>query len=276
MLILAIKLGLVFSLVSFAVYLSLRIIDFPDMTVNGTFVLGAAISSICILNGISPMLALIAAFCVGSIPGIITAYLNIKVKIQNLLAGIIVMTGLYSVNLRVMVKPNISLGDAHTLFSNDNIVVLKLLLIVSVIWTCMVLFLLSEIGLGMRVSGQNNKVGEAYGVSSKSTITFILGLSNALVASSGALFSQLEGFADINMGNAIIIIGLVSVILGEQIVGKGSIGRAFFGCIVGAIAYKIIIAFALNTSLDGIQASDIFFITAALIVFLFMLQSKSG
>ncbi|CAL7963739.1 putative ABC transport system permease protein [Alphaproteobacteria bacterium] len=271
----AVELGLVFALVALGIYLTLRIIDFPDMTVNSSFTLGAAISGVLLLKGVNPIIATLASLIGGALAGSVTAYLNVKIKIQSLLAGIIVMIGLYSINLRIMNKPNLSLINTKTIFSVCDSTIFLMLCVVVVIGALLAFFLLSEIGLGIRASGQNYKMGEAYGVSKNFTITVVLGLSNALVALSGALFSQMQGFVDMNMGQGVIIIGLVSVIIGEKLVHKTDVPIMIVFCMLGAIIYKLVIALALETSSFGFKSSDVHLATALLIV-AFMLGGKGN
>lgn len=270
----AVELGLIFSLVPIGIYLTLRIIDFPDLTVNSSFTLGAAVSGIMLLNGFNPIISTFCAGIAGALAGFSTALLNIKIKIQNLLAGIMVMLGLYSINLRIMGKPNISLIRVETIFQYcPNFPWIITLIIVILISTLLSLFLLSEIGLGIRASGQNYKFGESYGVSRNFTITTILSLSNAIVALSGSLFCQMQGFIDISMGNGVLIIGLVSVIIGEKIIRSRSIYLMILSCVLGAIIYKLVIALALEASSIGLKSSDIYLVNAILII-LFMMKGQ--
>ncbi len=269
----ALKLGIIYSLVSLAIYLTLRIVDFPDMTVNSSFTLGASISGIAVVSGIHPIIATIFAIIGGALVGTITAWLHIARGIQNLLSGIIMMIALYSINLRILNKPNLPLTHAKTIFSFDADPLVILTMIVTIFYIIVSYFLLSNRGLAIRASGQNYRFGEAYGVSRKFTIYSILALSNALVALSGSLFSQLEGFVDIGMGNGIIIIGLASVIIGERLSMSDRVIPSLLSIAVGAILYRIIIAMSLMSSNIGFRTSDVYLATAVIIV-LMMIGKK--
>lgn len=272
----AIELGLVFSLISLGVCITLKIIDFPDMTVNGSFVLGAAVSTMCLINGVQPYVALGFATLSGAIAGIATALLNIKAHVPNLLSSVISMMGLYSINLRIMGRPNISLYAVDTIFSiiSVNRTYIIAIIVLSIV-AVLIFFFHSEIGLGIRASGQNHVFGSYYGIPRGFTITVALAVSNALVALSGSIFSQLQGFVDVNMGNGILIIGLASVIIGEKIQRSRAISSMFLCCVVGAIAYELIVSLALESSSIGIRPSDIYLANAVLIVIFMMGRRKT-
>ena len=269
----ALQLGLVFALVALAIFLTLRIIDFPDMTVNGSFTLGAAVSSVLLLNGSHPITATFAAFAAGGMAGMVTAFLSIYYRIQHLIAGIIVMMGLYSINLRIMAKPNISLFDVVTIFDIAPHMVV-LVIITTAILALLTLFLLSEIGLAIRASGHNSVMGEAYGFNKNTTVITMVSLSNGLVALSGSLFSKLQGFVDISIGQGVIIVGLASVILGERLVRRSKISVILFCCVVGAIVYRLIITAALKASDFGFLSSDVYLVTSVLIVLVMSMDKK--
>ena len=261
----ALQLGLVFALVALAIFLTLRIIDFPDMTVNGSFTLGAAVSGMMLLDGYHAIASTIVAFVAGSIAGLITAWLSIYYRIQHLIAGIIVMMGLYSVNLRIMGRPNISLFDVKTIFDLAPHMVVLLIIVLSIL-ALLTLFLLSEIGLAIRASGHNSVMGEAYGFNKNITVITMVALSNGLVALSGSLFSQLQGFVDISIGQGVIIVGLASVILGERLVRQHKVSIILFCCVIGAVIYRLIITAALKASDFGFMSSDVYLVTSGLIV----------
>lgn len=260
----ALELGLVYALVAIGVYLTFRVIDFPDLTVDGSFPLGAAVSASMLVGGAHPLLATVCAFIAGAMSGLVTGYLNIKFKIIGLLAGILTMTGLYSVNLRIMGSPNIALLMEPTLFGQSD-VNFVMSLIVLVVCIGLIYFLNTHFGLGLRASGVNARVSQAYGIRVGWMVLVMLALSNGLVAFAGALFAQSQGFADISMGTGTIIIGLASVIIGETLIHTRRISLAIISCVVGAIAYRLAIAFALNTTDIGLKASDLNLITAVLV-----------
>lgn len=259
------ELGLIYALVSLGVYLTFRTINFPDLTVDGTFPLGAAVTATMLTNGHSPLVTTIVSVFAGFIAGAVTGILNVKLKIMGLLAGILTMTALYSVNMRIMGRPNIALLDQNTIFQDFVPEILVILIIVLIIYFLINYFLRSEYGLGLRATGINPVVSRSYGVNIGLTTIFTLALSNSLVALAGSLFAQLQGFADVSLGTGTIIIGLASVMIGEAIFKGHKIGYALIGCFIGSILYRIAIAFALNSQILGLQPSDLNLITAGLV-----------
>ncbi|MBT4880829.1 MAG: ABC transporter permease [Alphaproteobacteria bacterium] len=270
----AIEMGLIYGLVAVGVYLSFRVLDFPDLTVDGSFPLGAAISSILIINGYSPWLALLAALLGGSLSGLFTAWLNIRWKILHLLAGIITMTALYSINLRIMGGPNLSIFDQDTVFHplqsllqlphlSTNVIFMggALLFILMIFFR----FLLSDMGLAMRATGQNLAMAKAQGIGTNGMTLMGLAIANAFAALAGALFAQSQGFADVQMGVGTILVGLAGVLIGEAIFHTRLLFVALIGCILGSVIYRFVYALALNTDTLGLQASDLNLITAALV-----------
>jgi putative ABC transport system permease protein len=260
----AIEIGLVFSLVAIGVYLTFKIIDFPDLTVDGSFTLGAAVSAAMIYAGYNPYFATLVAMMAGGLAGCVTGYLNVRWDILGLLAGILTMTALYSINLRIMGRPNITIIDSETIF-NDWSIIMVILIILAFIIFILSKFFASELGLAIRAIGINPKVSSAYGINVPIMKILALGLSNAIVSLAGSVFSQSQGFADISMGTGTIIIGLASVIIGEAIVQPEKVWLGLLTCAAGSILYRIAIAFALNAHDIGLEASDLNLITAALV-----------
>ena len=269
--------GLIFGLVGIAIFLTLRIIDFPDMGVNSTFTLGAAVWYIFLKMNYGPYIALVLAFFVGIFAGYITSALYLFFNIRSLLAGIIMMIALSSVNIRLMGRPNIPLMDLQTIFDtqNDNVKMAILFFIVLSCFIALSLFLLSEIGLGIRVSGHNYMLGETYGISRTFTVCTIVSLSNGIVALSGALLAQMQGFIDLNMGNNVLIVGLISVIIGEKIFSSRKVYVMILMSIIGAIIYKTAVILALFSSDLGLQSTDINIITAIMMVSMMIKKSKT-
>lgn len=271
----AIEIGLIFGLVALGVYLSFRIINFPDLTVDGSFPLGGAVAAALIVAGIDPIAATAAAIVAGAAAGALTAWLNVRLRIMQLLASILVMIALYSINLRVMGKPNIALINDPTIFTRFDFAglpdyVLKplvLLVIVIVAKLLIDLFFASETGLAMRATGGNPRMARAQGISTDRQTVLGLALSNALVALAGALFVQSQGGADISMGIGTIVIGLAAVIIGETILPARSLVITTAACIVGALLYRFFIALALNSDFIGLQAQDLNLVTAVLVAF---------
>lgn len=260
--------GLIYGLVGMAIFLTLRVIDFPDMSVNSTFTLGAAVWFWATEMNCGPILSSVLAFFAGVLSGYITATLNLFFNIRSLLAGIIMMIALYSVNMRLMGRPNIPLMHFQTVFNtpNDTVRILILCCIVLVCFMSLSWFFLSEIGLGIRASGHNYMLGETYGISKIFTVGTIVSLSNGIVALSGALLGQLQGFIDINMGTGVLIMGLVSVIIGEKILSSTKIYVMIFMSVIGAVLYKVAVTLALFSSDLGLKSSDIYIITALMMV----------
>ena len=269
--------GLIYGLVGIAVFLTLRVIDFPDMGVNNSFASGAAAWYCATRSGIDPYVASLIAFFAGFIIGYVTASLHLFFNIRPLLAGIIVMIALYSVNMRLLGRPNVPLMNTANIFSgaNDHLKIIILIFITVAVVMVLSWFLMSEIGLGIRVSGQNYILGETYGVSKVFTVGLTMALSNGIVGFAGALLGQAQGFIDINMGHGLIISGLVSVIIGEKIIGSTKVYIMVFMSVIGAIVYKVAVMLALFSSDVGLQSSDIYIITSLMMIAV-MFKKKSN
>ena len=271
----AIEIGLIFGLVALGVFLSFRIINFPDLTVDGSFPLGGAVAAALIVSGWNPFVATAVAMLAGAMAGYLTAWLNVHLRIMQLLASILVMIALYSVNLRIMGKPNVALINDATVFSLVEfggipdywLKPLVLLVIVIVAKLLIDLFFASEAGLAMRATGNNPRMARAQGISTDRLTVLGLALSNGLVALAGALFVQTQGGADISMGIGTIVIGLAAVIIGETILPARSLVITTLACILGAVLYRFFIALALNSDFIGLKAQDLNLVTAVLVAF---------
>ena len=271
----ALESGLVFALVAFGVFLSFRILEFPDLTVDGSFPMGAAVTAVMIVSGVNPWLATLAAFFAGMVAGIVTAYMNTKLGILNLLASILTMIALYSINLRIMGKPNIALLGENTVLSptdNWSIPYYAATPIVFSVFVLIVFFLLlkflnSRSGLAMRATGANDRMARSQGINTDQMIILGMAVSNGLVGLAGSLFAQSQGSADITMGVGVIVIGLASVIGGEAIISPKTMLLALLACVVGSIMYRFAIALALNADFIGLKAQDLNLITAVLVAF---------
>ena len=269
----AVEIGLIFSLVALGVYISFRLLRFPDLTVDGSFPLGGAVCAVMIAGGHSPLLATVCAMAAGAFAGFITGWLNVKLKIMDLLASILMMIALYSVNLRVMGGPNIPLINDPTLFNQlqpasiPDYAFRPLLLVVIVVIAKLVMdwFFLTERGLAIRATGTNARMARAQGVNTGAMILLGMAISNALVALAGALFAQTQGGSDISMGIGTIVIGLAAVIVGEAILPSRRLVMTTLAVIVGAIVYRFFIALALNSDFIGLQAQDLNLVTAVLV-----------
>ncbi|QDF96088.1 ABC transporter permease [Azoarcus sp. DD4] len=269
----ALEIGLIFSLVALAVLISFRLLRFPDLTVDGSFPLGGAVAATMIAAGHDPFTATVVATIAGAAAGLVTGWLNVRLRIMDLLASILMMIALYSINLRVMGKPNVPLITEPTVFtvlqmeSVADYVFRPLLLIGVVVVTKLALdwFFTTQIGLGMRSTGSNPRMARSQGVNTGWMILGGMALSNALVGMAGALFAQTQGGADISMGVGTIVIGLAAVIVGESILPSRKLFFATLAVIVGAIVYRFFIALALNSDFIGLQAQDLNLVTAVLV-----------
>jgi putative ABC transport system permease protein len=266
-----IELGLIYGLVALGVYLTFRVINFPDLSVDGTFPLGAAVVAILLTNGVHPIIATLIAAGAGMIAGCITGYLHVYLRIMGLLAGILTMTALYSINIRIMGRPNIALLDVNTLFANSQYGVWILLGIVFIVLFTLRFFLASQYGLALRAAGINPGISRSYGVRIGSITILALAISNGLVAFAGALFAQIQGFADVSLGTGTIVIGLASIMIGEALFRVRKIQLDLFGCVIGSILYRLAIAIALNSQILGLQASDLNLITVFLVILALMM-----
>lgn len=289
----SVEAGAMYALMALGVYLSFRILDFPDLTVDGSFVTGAAVAAILIIGGTNPLLATIAAMFAGFIAGCITGLLHTKGKINPLLAGILMMIALYSINLRIMGKSNISMLNEDTLISQitnfwkglkiDDAIeslfmsiglgeyipktwgILIIMLILALIVKILIdHFLKTDIGLAIRATGDNETMIRSFSANTDFLKVLGLGISNALVALSGALIGQYNGFSDVGMGIGMIVIGLASVIIGEAVFGAKTIVRATLAVIGGAILYRIIVSLALKVKF--LETGDMKLITAFIVV----------
>ncbi|ARY44443.1 ABC transporter permease [Brucella melitensis] len=276
----AVELGLVFAFVAIGVYLAFRVLDFPDLTVDGSFPLGAAVTGVLILAGYNPWLAAAIAMVAGAAAGLVTATLNVRFRILNLLASILTMIALFSVNLRVMGRPNIALINQDTMLTPffghgiPEYYVRPLFLFVLVAITVFVVwrFLESDMGLAMRATGANPRMARAQGVRTDRQIYLGMTISNALVALGGSLFAQTNGFADVTSGVGTIVVGLAAVIIGETLLRSRYILVILIGCVAGSIIYRIAIQLALsNGDIVGLQASDLNIATALLVTFALIL-----
>lgn len=263
--------GLVFSLLAMGVYLPFRILDFPDLTVEGSFPLGASVAAVLIIHGVNPFLATFIAFLAGIFAGMTTGIINTKLKISGLLAGILTMTSLYSINLRIMGRANIPLLRETTIltvikawgFPERYLSLIIFTLIVLLVKFLLDYFLYTEIGMALRATGDSPVMIESLGGNTDHLKILGLGLANGLVALSGALTCQYQGFTDVGMGIGMIVVGLASVIIGEVVVRTSKIVFATLGVIVGSVIYRLAIAIALQL---GFAPTDLKIVTAVLVI----------
>lgn len=262
----ALQLGLVFAVLSIGELITVNIMDSPDLTVDGSFVTGAAVCAMMTLTGM-PNLGLLCSMLVGALCGCATAFLQTKMKIQPLLAGILTMTGLYSINLRIMNNmPTVNLfvkgKPAPTLLSNADTRIFILIVIVLITIGLLYLFFKTNLGLMLRASGDNETMVKSSSINVDNMKFLGLGLSNALVGLSGALLAQFQGFADISGGTGMLVLGLAGIIIGEAILKPKNIGTSLIAAAIGAIIYRILYTFALRL---GFAASDMNLVSAVLV-----------
>ncbi len=265
--------GLLWALLALGVYVTFRVLDVADLTVEGSFPLGAATAASLMVAGYGPLTAIIAAFITGTLAGVVTGLLHTKMKIPALLAGILTMIALYSVNLRVMGKANLSLLGVDTTFKiargmlGMNMAYTTLIVglaITIIVGMFLYWFFGTQIGAAIRATGFNQQMIRAQGVDTDITIILGLLLSNGLVAVSGALVAQSNGFSDVGMGTGTIVIGLASVIIGEVLFGTRSFKNCLISVVLGSIVYRIVIALVLTM---GMPPNDLKLFTSVLVAF---------
>jgi putative ABC transport system permease protein len=269
--IVAVELGLIYAIMALGVYLTFRILNFPDLTVDGSFTTGAAVASIMIINGSSPVVATIAAFGAGLVAGWITGILHTKGKINGLLAGILTMIALYSINLRIMGRANLPLLREDTLITplrDAGLLGTAMAVVVFALFALAVKFVIdwflhTDVGLAMQATGDNEEMIRSFGVSTDRMKILGLALSNGLVGLCGALIAQYQGFADIGMGIGLILAGLASVIIGQAIFGSRLIIIASLAVVLGSVLYRVVIQLALQA---GLNPNDMKLISAVLVV----------
>ena len=272
----ALEQGFAYGFLVLGVYLTFRVLDFPDLTVDGSLPLGAAVSAVAITAGFNPFLSLLFAMLAGFLAGMVTGILSTKLGILHLLASILTMIALYSINLRIMGRPNITLLGKPTILeplTNAGIGMFNAAPLLFAILSILALFLLlwllhTAFGLAMQATGANPQMITSQGVNTDRVIILTVGLSNGLAAVSGALLCQSQGAADVNMGVGTIVAGLASVIVGETLFGCRTIRRALLAALLGSLIYRLTIALALSLKLGqfSFTPSDLNLLTALLVV----------
>lgn len=268
----ALSQGILWGLIALGVYITFRLLDIADLTVDGSFATGGAVCAVCLVNGVNPVLALILSTIAGFIAGFVTGLLHTKCQIPAILAGILTQIGLYSINLRIMGRSNTPLLQYDNIFEGlENLTGLSnnwIVLIIGLIVTVLVILILywyfgTEIGSSIRATGNNEQMVRALGVNTNVTKTLGLMISNGLIALSGALVTQQQGYADVRMGIGAIVIGLASIVIGEVIFGhKGAFGTRLTSIVVGSVIYRIIVAVVLQL---GLNTDDLKLLTAILV-----------
>lgn len=275
--------GLVYAIMALGVYITYKILDFPDLSVDGTFPLGGALTAVLVLSGVSPLTALLLAFVAGALAGCITGIIHVKLKVRDLLSGIIVMTALYSVNLRLAGKSNVPFFNNDTIFENSFInnvipqglsdvsVIVILAVIVLIVKVLLDLYLKTRSGYLLRAVGDNETLVTSL-AKDKGTVKILgLAIANGLAALAGSVYCQQKGFFEISMGTGTIVIGLANVIIGTKLLKRFGAIKATTAVIIGSIVYKACVSIAI---FFGMEASDLKIITSAL--FLGILVISNG
>ena len=263
--------SLIFAIMVLGVYISFRILNFPDMTVDGTFPLGAAISAKLLTLGVNPYLTLLVALISGAAAGAITGLIHVKLKVKDLLAGILVMTALYSINLRVMGKSNIPLFEEDNIFNTEYSMMITIVVLILISKFLLDYLLKTKFGFALKALGDNENLIVSLGLNEEKYKIYGLMIANAFVAFSGAVLAQYQGFADVGMGTGIIVIGLASIIIGDTLFGKRRRLAGTTIVIIGSILYRGVIAVTLSMGMD---ASDLKLITSIIVIVILWIQKQ--
>ena len=263
--------SLIFAIMVLGVYISFRILNFPDMTVDGTFPLGAAISAKLLTLGVNPYLTLLVALVAGAAAGSVTGLIHVKLKVKDLLAGILVMTALYSVNLRVMGKSNIPLFEEDNIFNTEYSMMITIVVLILISKFLLDYLLKTKFGFALKALGDNENLIVSLGLNEEKYKIYGLMIANAFVAFSGAVLAQYQGFADVGMGTGIIVIGLASIIIGDTLFGKRRRLAGTTIVIIGSILYRGVIAVTLSMGMD---ASDLKLITSVIVIMILWIQKQ--
>lgn len=263
--------SLIFAIMVLGVYISFRILNFPDMTVDGTLPLGAAISAKLLTLGVNPYLTLLVALVAGAAAGAVTGLIHVKLKVKDLLAGILVMTALYSVNLRVMGKSNIPLFEEDNIFNTEYSMMITIVVLILISKFLLDYLLKTKFGFALKALGDNENLIVSLGLNEEKYKIYGLMIANAFVAFSGAVLAQYQGFADVGMGTGIIVIGLASIIIGDTLFGKRRRLAGTTIVIIGSILYRGVIAVTLSMGMD---ASDLKLITSVIVIVILWIQKQ--
>ncbi|MEF9962126.1 MAG: ABC transporter permease [Erysipelotrichaceae bacterium] len=270
----AIELGLIYAIMSLGIYVSFRVLNIPDLSVDGSFTLGCCVSAVFCMNA-QPVLGILCACLAGAVSGLLTGFLHTKLKIQAILAGILTMTALYSINLRIMDgKPNLPLAQYETIFTNimdtPYMSLLLIAILVFITFLSLYLFMITSLGLSIRATGDNEAMVKSSSINTDAMKMIGLALANALVALSGGILAQYQQFADVSGGIGMMVIGLASIIIGEAIFKKRSLKVSLLSTIFGSIIYRTLLTLALMTWLSP---SDLKLFSAILVVIAISLPS---
>ncbi len=275
--------GLLYAIMALGVYITYKILDFPDLSVDGTFPLGGSITAVLIIAGVPPILTLFIAFLFGAVAGILTGLIHVKLKVRDLLSGIIMMTALYSLNLRIAGKANVAIFTKETIFDNafldknipvalkEYITLIILFIIVVIMKLLLDLYLKTKSGYLLRAVGDNDTLVTSL-AKDKGFVKIVgLAIANAFVALAGCIYTQKSGFFEISSGTGTIVIGLASVIIGTNVFKQVTFFKATTAVIVGSIIYKLCVALAIWA---GMAASDLKLITAVLFLIILVVSNE--
>ncbi|MDQ5984283.1 MAG: ABC transporter permease [Eubacteriales bacterium SKADARSKE-1] len=266
--------GLIYAILALGLYITFRILNFADMTAEGSLTLGGSVCAVLVINGVNPVLSILIAGLIGSLAGLITGFLHTKLKIQAILSGILTMIALYSINIRIMGKANLSLLGKDTIFKifgDTHISNFAIgLIICGVLLSVLTLFFKTRLGMAIRATGDNEQMMRAQGANTNFKKILAIMISNSMCAVAGALIAQSNGYADVTMGMGTIVIALASIVIGEAIIRKNSFLLKLIAVVLGSICYRLIIFFVLNL---GMNPSDLKLFTAATAVVLLALPN---
>lgn len=276
--------GLLWSIMAIGVFITFRILDIADLSAEGAFPMGAAVCALCIVNDINPIVATIAGMLGGMLAGLVSGFLHTKMKIPALLTGIITLTGLYSINLLVLGRSNVSFALKNTLvtmvtrlgLNKLSAVLLIGIVCVGLVILILYLFLNTQLGLALRATGDNEAMGQANSIKVDRMKMLGYMIGNGLIALSGALLAQNNGYADLNMGVGTIVIGLASIILAEVMTKYLPLGKRLWSIVLGSVLYRMIIVFILTTDIDAQMIKLVSAILLALILYVPELRAKLG
>ncbi|HGD1082586.1 TPA: ABC transporter permease [Streptococcus agalactiae] len=276
--------GLLWSIMAIGVFITFRILDIADLSAEGAFPMGAAVCALCIVNDINPIVATIAGMLGGMLAGLVSGFLHTKMKIPALLTGIITLTGLYSINLLVLGRSNVSFALKNTLvtmvtrlgLNKLSAVLLIGIVCVGLVILILYLFLNTQLGLALRATGDNEAMGQANSIKVDRMKMLGYMIGNCLIALSGALLAQNNGYADLNMGVGTIVIGLASIILAEVMIKYLPLGKRLWSIVLGSVLYRMIIVFILTTDIDAQMIKLVSAILLALILYVPELRAKLG
>lgn len=273
----SVELGLLYAVVVMGIFFTFRILNFPDLTAEGSFVVGGAATAISISCGIPGILAILIGFIAGFLAGSLTTFLHVCLGIGKILSGILSFNILYTINLRLMHGPNISLLNQRGIIEifktpmNHYDIILFLFVFIVLLKFFIDWFLQTGIGLRLRATGENELAAQSFAINTRFTKFIGIGLSNAFIGLAGGLVAQYQGFSDISMGSGVLVLGLAAFMMGEVLISNDKIGVVTFAIIIGSILYQLIFSFALRLGLGG---ADLKFITAFIVIVLLLVSSR--